>query len=56
MMKGSGLYQVKRGSDEITSSFVAMTTNLIPLKSLTHAEGGMKSFNLSQFTLASSQT
>ena len=44
-MKGSGLYPEKRGCDEITYFLVAVRTNLIPLLSLTHAEGGMASVN-----------
>ena len=42
-MERSGLYLAKRGCDEITSSFVATGTNLLPSFSLTQAEGGMPS-------------
>ena len=42
-MKGTSLYLAKRGSDGITSPFVAMRTNLLFLYSLTPADGGMES-------------
>ena len=42
-MKTSGLYIAKRGSNNITSSFAAVRTNLIPSYSLTYAEIGMES-------------
>ena len=38
-LKGSSLYQTKRGSDEITSTCV--TAIQLLLNSLTHADGGM---------------
>ena len=42
-MKGLGLYVVKRGSDKITSFFVATKTDLLPSFTLTHTEGRMAS-------------
>ena len=42
-MKRSGLYLVKRGCDDITSSFVPMRTNLISPFSLTCEKGEMVS-------------
>ena len=42
-LKGSGLYLAKRGCNEITSSFVATRTNLVPSNSITHEHGGMVS-------------
>ena len=35
MIKGTGLYLAKRGSDSTTSSFAALRTNLFPSYSLT---------------------
>ena len=50
VMNGTGLYLIKRGSDGITSCFVAMRTNL-PSYSLTHIDGmestGSESVSLS---------
>ena len=37
VMKRMGLHLAKRGSEGITSSFVAIRTNLFPSQSLTHA-------------------
>ena len=42
-MKGSGLHLAKRGSHEITSSFVTTRTSVIPSFSLTHTGSGMVS-------------
>ena len=42
-MRGSSVYLSKRGCDEITFSFVITKVNLLPLNSLTHADGEMVS-------------
>ena len=42
-VKGSGMSLAERGSDGITSCFVAMKTNLLPSNSLIHVDGGMES-------------
>ena len=48
-MKGTNLYLARKGSDGITSSFVATRTNLFPSHNRTHAEGGIESLDWSQF-------
>ena len=43
-LKGSGLYLAKRGCEYITSSFVAIRTNILPSNSLTHTDEETASF------------
>ena len=53
-MKGTILYRVERGSNRITSCFLAVRTDLLPSFSLTYAEGGVVSIGSEPiFSLAS---
>ena len=51
MIKETSLYLAKRGSDGITSSFVAMRTNLLPSRRLTDAVGEMESVGFESVSL-----
>ena len=50
VITGTDLYLTKRGNDGITTSFVAMRTNLLPLIK-PYAEGGVESIVSKSFSL-----